>query len=332
MPSYEKINYLLRPNKSVERKMVCELLSKVLRVTDITSYQYIGFGSTYFVDFSLFHRELGITNMISIEKDHLAKDRCEFNKPFGCIKLMIGDSFDILPNLGLENLESVIWLDYDCAIKDSVFSDIHTVISSVKPMSFFMLTISVNLIEFSRNIPENDADRNKHIQKNIIDTIGTERFPEEYYDKNITPSVFCKLMYDCIIQEINSVVNTRNKDNSRQNVIFYQTINFQYEDGARMMTLGGFLLNKDNAENVIKTMELQNLPYYRHGKEAYTIDCPILSIKEIMGLNALIPPKNKKPNGNYDDKKFNKFPLPPAAKLKYLDLYRYFPHFTETII
>lgn len=332
MPSYEKINYLLRPNKFVERKMVCELLSKVLRVEDITNYHYIGFGSTYFVDFSLFHRELGITNMISIEKDDTVEDRCEFNKPFGCIKLMIGDSSTILPNIELDKIKSIIWLDYDYAIRDFMFSDIRTVISSMMPMSFFMLTININLKEFSDDIPKDDDDRNKKIRNNIINAIGKDRFPDEYDDKRMTPAVFSQLMYDSIIQEINSVVNTRNKDKSRPNVIFHQTIYFQYEDGAKMMTLGGFLLNKEEAENVITTMGIQNLPYYRHGKEAYTIECPILSIKEIMGLNALIPPKNKKPNGNYDDKKFNRFPLPYDAKLKYLDLYRYFPHFTETII
>ena len=67
MPSYEKINYLLRPNKSVERKMVCEMLAGISSVKDLSAYQYIGFGSTYFADFSLFHRSFGITKMISIE-------------------------------------------------------------------------------------------------------------------------------------------------------------------------------------------------------------------------------------------------------------------------
>ena len=71
MSSYQKINYSIRPAKSAERKMLCELIQHLSVFHKLSDYQYIGFGSTYFTDFSLFHRNLGINKMISIEKDPL---------------------------------------------------------------------------------------------------------------------------------------------------------------------------------------------------------------------------------------------------------------------
>ena len=90
--SYEKINYALRPAKSIERKMLCEVFRRLTPLGKLESYRYIGFGSTYFTDFILFHKSLGINSMISIEKDEGNKDRFNFNLPFRCINLKFGSS------------------------------------------------------------------------------------------------------------------------------------------------------------------------------------------------------------------------------------------------
>ena len=62
------INYTLRPAKCVERKIMCEFLTKFGTEIPIHKYRYIGFGSFYFSDFVLFHNQLSINNMISIEQ------------------------------------------------------------------------------------------------------------------------------------------------------------------------------------------------------------------------------------------------------------------------
>ncbi|HYX17747.1 MAG TPA: O-methyltransferase, partial [Nostoc sp.] len=45
---------------------------------EVAAYRYVGFGSTYFSDFILFHKSLHIEDMISIEKDKYAKTRFEY--------------------------------------------------------------------------------------------------------------------------------------------------------------------------------------------------------------------------------------------------------------
>lgn len=97
--SYRRINYALRPAKAVERKMLCETFRRLHPFARIERYRYIGFGSIYFSDFHLFHRALGISDMLSIEKDEHAKECFEFNQPYKCVRMDFRPSSEVLPEL-----------------------------------------------------------------------------------------------------------------------------------------------------------------------------------------------------------------------------------------
>ena len=89
----ELMNYLFRPAKNIERKMLCEALSRLSVISDVKHYQYVGFGSVYFADFSLFHKQLGIQKLISIECDEDMETRVRFNQPYSCIDDKVGRFF-----------------------------------------------------------------------------------------------------------------------------------------------------------------------------------------------------------------------------------------------
>ena len=97
--SFEKFNYALRPAKNMERKMFCEALARLSRISSLASYRYIGFGALGFHDFCLFHQRLGINDMVSIEGNLAAQDRIAKNKPYSCIKMKWGMSHEVLPTL-----------------------------------------------------------------------------------------------------------------------------------------------------------------------------------------------------------------------------------------
>ena len=328
MPSYEKINYLLRPNKSVERKMVCELLSRLSAIKDISTYQYIGMGSTYFADFSLFHRALGISHMISIEGEGRAQDRCEFNKPYSCIDLKMGITTEILPNLDFNSCDSIVWLDYDDGISDTVFSDINTLVTMLRPDSFFMLSLNAEYA-FLKQKSEDGEDG---IRSNLIQRIGENRFPNEFREKAISAKEYLKILYMCVVQEINSAVQKRNGMEENK-VMFHQTINFVYKDGARMITIGGFLLNVDEEEEKLMKMGIKQLPFYRNTLDYFHIKCPILSIKEIQALNKYLPCEIiMDQNGKIGNKKLDEFPVENRDIKQYSYIYRYYPNFAETLL
>lgn len=62
--SYRIINYPLRPAKAIERRMLCAAFERLHPFQRIERYRYVGFGSIYFSDFQLLHRQLGITDML----------------------------------------------------------------------------------------------------------------------------------------------------------------------------------------------------------------------------------------------------------------------------
>ena len=139
MPSYERINYSLRPAKTIERKMIVEACSRLRSFYSLQGYRYVGFGSPYFQDFSLLHRSLGITDMVCIEQETDDAPRFEFNRPFSCISLKFGISTDVLPELDWKDRPTILWLDYDGTLDEDVLSDIALVATNLASRSFLVV-------------------------------------------------------------------------------------------------------------------------------------------------------------------------------------------------
>ena len=68
----DKINYSVRPKKNIERKIFCEAIRAMSYFGRLDEYRYIGFGSYFFQDFMLFHKEFSINDCISLEIDNKA--------------------------------------------------------------------------------------------------------------------------------------------------------------------------------------------------------------------------------------------------------------------
>ena len=64
------IAYNLRPAKQTERRLLLDFLSCAREEGIANSeYRYVGMGGMMFYDFHLIHRFLGISQMISLERD-----------------------------------------------------------------------------------------------------------------------------------------------------------------------------------------------------------------------------------------------------------------------
>ena len=143
--SATSINYEIRPCKFVERRMFLASISRILgAVRQGKDYQYIGFGGCSFTDFKLFHRELQIDKMISIEGDTYSDSKLDYNKPFNCIDIRRGQSDEVLPQIDL-SIPSIIWLDYDGVLKNYMFTDVETIFHTVPAGSFFIFSCNREL-------------------------------------------------------------------------------------------------------------------------------------------------------------------------------------------
>lgn len=277
MASYRDINYSIRPAKNIERKMLVESMRKLSFIDDLENYRYIGFGSTYFSDFELFHKELNFKTMISIESSKNYK-RFEFNLPFACVDMKFGHSNHVLPTLFNRKhiMKDIIWLDYDShytKLHNNIKVDIDTIVSNVNPGSMFLLSFNVDKPSFILSKQDKlDPKKEKTAKESTLTDLAQKlniqiNIPFEVDPRNIDNSLFsghnfanfCKYFVDEQIQK--SLVN-RNTRQPTNKLEYKQFFYFLYQDGAPMLTVGGILFSEEMKETV-KLCNMDKLFYIR---------------------------------------------------------------------
>lgn len=319
MASFEKINYNIRANKSIERKMIAEVLQKLVFFRPLNEYRYIGFGSAYFTDFILFHKVLGMNDMISIEINEGNKNRFDFNKPFSCINIEYGSSTTVLPNLELDKKNNIIWLDYDGKISNDTFSDIDSIVLNACSGSVFLVSLNV---EVDRGKEDNGMNQ-------LIKDIGKERIPIEFLEEKINQRTYPKIVYEMIDRQVKKTLMHRN-GGSDSEIKYFQLFHYLYKDGANMLTIGGILAN-NTQERLINKMKLDEIRHLSFDNKEFKISCPNLTYKEVHLLNNLLPCELElTAKGTIRNSEFKKVHLGHSDIIKYSELYKYYPNFAET--
>lgn len=307
-PSYEKINYSLRPGKSIERHMVLEICRRLGSFYRVNTYRYVGFGSPYFADFSLMHKQLGIQSMISIEQEVGDAPRMEFNKPYACIELLYGTSFAILPTLQWRDHPSIIWLDYDRPTLETILADISTVASQAHPGSLMVASMRGRASDFGGT----PAERSEQLSQ----LVGSERtlgVPlTEFTDER-----FPKLLWQWIDEEIRQAVASRSGGMPPGLEFRYEQLaHFHHRDGVRIVTIGGLIYQE--AQSAAKDhCDFPALHFVRAGDEPYIIRVPLLTFKELRALDQLLPGEPSLES------------VPERDLRAYSEVYRFFPNYVE---
>jgi hypothetical protein len=317
--SFRQFDYRLRPNKSAERKMICEALQHLSFFDQVNNYQYIGFGATTFVDFVLFHKMLNITDMISIEVEEDYEPRVEFNKPYQCIQIKIGHSNEVIPQLSLKK-KTILWLDYDGRLTDEVLKDIAYISAEVVSGSIMIITVHASPYQVNDPTAPYSEIKKTRIQC-LRDDIGDDKVPPKIEGKQLEGLEMGKTLQRIIHNEIAEVLRDRNGILSDEHKMHYKQIfHFSYRDGARMISLGGvFYENRDKDRYTLCNFE--SLDYVRTGEEPYFINAPVITPREKNFLNKLLP------LGTTD--KALEIGLTKTEIENYKNLYRYYPDYAE---
>jgi hypothetical protein len=312
MASFDSIDYSVRPNKNVERKLMVECLKKLAKCFPVSAYTYIGMGSLWFIDFILAHRDLSIQEMYSIELPQHS-DRAEFNRPFNCIRIVPGETTKVLPRLGLKDKNAIIWLDYDKGLSSPFVEDLRIVATEGAVGTVVIVTINAHPAQISGQRDEND----KPIPpiKVLSDAVGAlaPQSLKGYTDKMGLANLLGQILFDHLQ---GSIARAGRKDE------FAAIFNFCYSDGAPMTTIGGMIVS-ENESNLLGKCEL---PEYARGKEQVLIEVPPLTRKEKTELDRLLPAKV--PLTQEDIKKLG-FKLRQAQLDAYSKFYIHYPLFAE---
>jgi len=264
----------------------------------------------------MFHHRLGVIDMISIEKRTGNRRRFEFNRPFSCIKMHWGISYDVLPLLSWRK-RTIIWLDYEVHLNDRVLQDVSLVASRIRSGSLLVVTVAADPGDAS------DPSAPKIRMTKLIARLGKTGVPADLRPEHLarwgTARAYRRIISDMIV----TTISDRNAALApSERVAYHQIFNFHYQDGVKMLTIGGIIVNPEDAQR-LGPEDFKDLRFVRTGEEEYVIRFPILTEKETRHLDARLPGGRLKLTPVW---------LPDVDRQSYRDLYRYFPNFVEAEI
>lgn len=307
--SYREIDYRVRPGKYAERLMMVEAFRR-LRFGTLETYQYVGLGSVYFSDFSLVHKALGITKLVSIERAEHDRPRFEANIPFGCIEMMWGETGSELPKIDLD-LRSIVWLDYDGRLSRAVLGDVREFAARAVTGSVLAITAQSR---FERVSQEDGTDASVEA---VVAALGEERVPFELATKDLRGDGTGRLYRNVIVEELTRTLADRNVGRHQgQEMRFRQILNFRYEDGVRMMTVA-FVFFDAGQEALFNLCRFEDLEFYRDGEDIFEIEIPKLTPREARFLDAQMPRSLAE---------IDLAAVPERDARQYSKIYRYFPN------
>ncbi len=324
--SFRAFNYALRPGKAAERKMLIESFRTLHPFCRVSEYEYIGFGSTSFVDFRLVHKELGIKKMHSIERDVSSKPRFDFNKPFSCLKMSYGESHDELPKLPWVG-PSIVWLDYEGGLTKTVLADLATFANKAKVGSIIIVTMNTEQLGAAAAQEEDGTNTSGNDEiKALQEVVGSNQVPQEIQKGDFRgwgkADIYARILH----AQLNGFVQKANNelDLARSKRSFCeQFAYFHYEDNAKMATVGWVLRDSKKASKDTFS-HLNTLDFYvPTGSSAFKVEPPVFTHKELLHLESQVPLAKGK----------LKMPGVPESDLtKYARIYKYYPAYVEAEI
>jgi len=326
--SFEDINYMLRPKKQIERKIIIEILQELKKEIQLSEYLYIGFGSIYYYDFILFHKMLKMNNLFSID-DKSTKKRFTFNRPYDFISFENKVSTNFLSEYDWKQ-NTVLWLDYEGKLKDIVLSDLKIITKNCNKKDVLIITLNAYCEKY--------WTKREQARKDFYRKFGTY-ISHEYRDrKYYTPKNFPLLLQDVIMNYLMTMSEYRD-------IGFYKLFSFRYQDTAPMLTIGGIfdyndeLWNKDWGNRFISTKEEINninVPILTYCEKFY-LDSHIEELKQKIGeIENEIGEGDSSLMEEKMTEKINEvlpFELRSFYDLKsYVEYYKYYPQYYEGII
>lgn len=314
--SFKRIDYSLRPAKHAERRMLCDMFRRLKPFGPVENYVYVGFGSVWFSDFTLFHRALGIKDMVSIERAENARDRIEDNKPFR-IHVDYRASNNALPDLDWSR-NLFLWLDYDDPLATEMLHDMRAV--ARRACSGTVLAVSVQCQQ-APQVAEARQDQSPGAPtalERFITAYGRERVPQAVAEDELLGWQFGTLSRVMLLQEIQAELAARNSGNQKADMLFHPICEIEYEDGAKMTTIVGIFYAPDD-ESQLKDCHFETLDFLSEESSLIRISVPKLTLREFKKLESQLPLAQ--------GASLNLGSIPIAEANKFAAFYRYLPNF-----
>lgn len=329
-PSFYKVNYSIRANKNIERKLIFDALIRLPHSFKLEQYRYIGFGSMWFIDFIFAHRLLRITSMWSIERVN-SSARAEFNRPYDCIEIKSGDSCEILARMAPEewSIPFIAWFDYDGRFDKDVFGDCEILLTKASPGSVILMTVNAHRNSYKPVDESGYARASINTLREIFgDSVPVEGVPSE--PREIEISKFPNILSGCILNLMGHIVRGSGRASKSCPYRFIPLFAFEHNDGAPMITVGGMLADWRRISDLEVAMGVEaDALFSGKAKKTETLDLVPITTKEKLSLDRLLPCSESEFDIRFGGSGIK---LDINQARKYRRFYSHFPVFAETIL
>lgn len=313
-PSFNAVNYSLRPSKTIQRGLVFEGLRLIQDRLDWRKATYIGLGSIWFTDFILAHKILRLNRMVSIEANEVGYRRALFNKPYRFVQVKEGLSYDVLPELfqepALQKYPSIVWLDYDLALREEMLDELRSLIGKLPNGSVLLTTF--------------DASDGKYgVDPNGILTRLADLFGDDATATLETRDVRKLRLGATLARLVSNVMTDTSRRIARPGGCL-PAFRAVYRDKATMVTVGSILPGPEKAAELGKLVQSKGWPA--------NLDAPILAphltAKEVAILQAKLPTRAAITRAKIQALGFD---LEDEQIAAFCDYYRHYPTFAQIV-
>ncbi|MCX5834904.1 MAG: hypothetical protein NTV99_10435 [Deltaproteobacteria bacterium] len=326
--------YHLRPNKAVDRFLLVSLLNVLRKYegVDLRDYTYYGFGGPFLEDCRLLHEYNPEIKLVSLEHDNDTYKRQEFHRFSRHIEILNNSLMNFLTDFESKGRD-IFWLDFT-DFKLERFNEYMTVLNKVGDLSIVKITLRAQLDEnpFKREPASRELEKDiENDKQNYL-----EEFRAKYgklLRRPLDESCFSRQsIYLQLIQDMLRVKTEQALPAAAQANVFQVLNSSFYADQTYMLSVTGIVCTINQIEIIKKhfrSWQYANLDW----KEPRRIDVPILSVKERLHLEKLLPSETKgkdlaKALGYEIDRDHKE----SQRKMRYYnDFYRFYPSFVKVI-
>lgn len=310
MPSFDQVNYALRPSKTIERLLAFEGVRQLMQVVDLDEIIYVGFGSIWFVDYYLAHKSLGIRDSVSIEADSIGFNRAKFNAPFSTCEVFKGYSADVVPKLLARTKYAsrpwCLWLDFDYELRPDMLEEMRECVENLPPNSIFLVTFSGKPRRYGA--PE--------VRKENLEALLGAALEPDLDEKDFDEGLAATLA-DSAIAFLQNVADGASRPGG-----FVDAFRLIYHDTSTMITVGGVLPSKGSRPSVLSAVNNDEWPAW----ERDTIQAPHLTWLESSHLQQLLPKEGRITKSEVRDLGFD---LSVEQLKAFSRFYKYYPNFAQ---
>lgn len=330
-PSFERIDYQLRYNKHIERKLVFDVLAYIRQMIGIEQHQYLGFGSMWFADFRLAHRLLGMNQMISMEKEQHA-DRAKFNSPYYSIEVKGGMSSDSLKAIDWSK-PVIAWLDYDGTLDSDAAADLKQILQNCLADSVVIVTLNANRDSYRTRGVNGPRARKQTALGQVESMLVPGVVPARFEPVNtgvghgdVKEEDFPEFLADSVLAYMTHLVNRgggqiTDETSTPETATFLPLFNLCHKDGVDMITVGGAVTAGARSawhhEIVQFAQQLHAVPPKDNMEGAISLDGPEMpgDATEVQDIVRREEPESKSPTRIVDQLRLDLVPITLKEKL-----------------